>query len=414
MDQTSPDESTCLLGLLDEFHNKSPVVTPSLESLVDLGELSSSLDNPFFEEFTDLELFPDLPLVNSLNVEFEEAHTLSVIPSDVRQLDEVTLETESTAKCTEPASPCSEIIDVVSLESDLEVPLPSDSLSDEAFSLKSIIDIVTMDEGSIKIPSPSGSLSDEALSPESIIDVVTMDEGSIKIPSPSGSLSDEAFSPESILDVGAMDEDSVSEESVTVRLDCDQDKPSVQPVTDEIMVIQTSDPLTLLTQELTNSSSLPEINELTPSTLDLDELFSFPVPLGLSDCAVLPGIADSNESMVGLSEVAVKAKPRPKRKITCSSERSNTPAKKAKHDGVDVNSCHEELDKRTIRRLKNNIASKHARASRKQKELELFQKEEELEKSNAELCKQVKELELLTCSLRKVLVEKLSGVTCPV
>ena len=392
------------------------------------------------------QLFPDLPLVNSLNVEFEVEQTLSVIPSDICQSDEVPLETESTAKCTEPASPYSEIIDVVSLESDLEVPLPSGSLSDEAFSPESIIDIVTMDEGSIKIPSPSSSLSDEALSPESIIDVVTMDEGSIKIPSPSdslsdeafspesiidiiameegsikipsssGSLSDEAFSPESILDVGAMDEDSVSEESVTVRLDCDQDEPSVQPVTDEITVIQTSDPLTLLTQELTNPSSFPEINELTPSTLtvDLDELFSFPVSLGLSDCAVLPGIADSNESMVGLSEVAVKAKPRPKRKRTCLSERSNTPAKKAKHDGVDVNSCHEELDKRTIRRLKNNIASKHARASRKQKELELFQKEEELEKSNAELHKQLKELELLTCSLRKVLVEKLSGVTCPV
>ena len=392
------------------------------------------------------QLFPDLPLVNSLNVEFEVEQALSVVPSGICQSDEVTLETKGTTKCTEPASPCSEIIDVVSLGSDLEVPSPSGSLSeeafspesiidiatmdegsieilspsgslsDEAFSPESIIDIVTMDEGSIKIPSPRSSLSDEALFPESVIDIVTMDEGSIKIPSPSGSLSDEAFSPDSILDIAAMDEDGVSKESVTVLLDCDQDELCVEPVTDEITVVQTSDPLTLLTQELTNSSSLPEINELTPSTLtvDLDELFSLPIPLGLSDCAVLPGIADSNESMVGLPEVAVKAKPQPKRKRTCSSERSNTPAKKAKHDGVDVNSCHEKLDKRTVRRLKNNIASKHARASRKQKELELFQKEEELEKDNAELRKQLKELELLTCSLRKVLVEKLSGVTCPV
>lgn len=71
------------------------------------------------------------------------------------------------------------------------------------------------------------------------------------------------------------------------------------------------------------------------------------------------------------------------------------------------------LDKRTVRRLKNNIASKHARAARRQKEQDLFQQEEELEKSNAELRKQAQELEQLTTMLRKTLVEKLSGITCP-
>ena len=412
LEQTSPDESRCPLGLFDELQSKLPVSALPLESLVDLGESSSSLDNPFFEEFMDLDkLFPDLPLVDSLNMEFDVEQALSVVPSDICQSDVVTLETES----TEPASPCSEIIDMVLLESDLEVPSPGGSVYDEALSPESIIDIVTIDEGSINIPSPGDSVSDEPLSPESIIDIVTIDEGSINIPSPGDSVSDEPLSPESISDVATMDDDSVSEEPVTVLLNCDQDESTIQPVTEEITIIHTSDPLTLLTQELANSFSLPQVSELTPSTLtvDLDELFSFPVSLGLSDCAVLPGIADSTESMVDLSEVAVKAKPRPKRRRTCSSERSNIPSKKAKHDGLDVNSCHEQLDKRTVRRLKNNVASKHARASRKQRELELFQKEEELEKSNAELRKQLKELELLTCSLRKVLVEKLSGVNCP-
>ena len=357
LDETYPNDRKNPFSLLDEINSKSPVVTLPLESLLDLGASASSMDNPFFEEFMDLDqLFPELPLVDTLNLGFEVDQDVPVATSDICHSDVVTVATDSTDERTDAPSPCSEIIDVVSLESDVEVF------------------------------SPSGSISDIALSPESIVDVVTVDKG------------------------------VVSEETITVLLDCDQAKPTFQPVAEEITVIQTSDPLTLLTQELTTecSSSLPEVSELTPSTLtvDLDELFSFSAALGLADSVVLPSVGASCESVAGPTEVLAKAEPQPKRKRTGSSENPNPPNKKSKCGKVDNNSFSEELDKRTVRRLKNNVASKHARAARKQKEQELFQQEEELEKSNAELRKQLKELELLTTSLRKVLVEKLSGATC--
>ena len=337
--QICPEENKYSLSLLDELNSKAPLVTLPLESLLDLGE--SSMDNPFFEQFMDLDqLFPELPLVNTLNLGFEVDQVLPVVTSDICQSDVVTVETD---ECPDVASPCREIIDVVSLQSDADVS------------------------------SPSGSI-DIALSPESTVDVVTVEEVSI------------------------------SEETVG------EIEPTFQPTAEEITVIQTSDPLTLLTQELTESSS-PKVSQLTPSTLtvDLDELFSFTSSLGLVDTVVLPEVDNSSESVASPSE----AKPRPKRKRAHSSENSSPPAKKNKCGDVNVNSYSEELDKRTIRRLKNNVASKHARAARKQKEQELFLQEEELEKSNAELRKQLKELELLTTSLRKVLVERLSGVACP-
>lgn len=350
-EKTSPDDIKCPHGLFDDLKKSSSVTLP-LESLLDLGESSSSMDNPFFEEFLDLDhLFPELPMVDSLKLGFEEENAFSVVPSDICQSDVVTVETHCSSEFTEAGSPCSEIIDVATLESDSEVS------------------------------SPGVSVPDVALSPESIIDVDTVEN------------------------------DSVCDDTVTV-LNIDQDQSTAQPVTEEIMVIQTSDPLTLLTQDLPDPSSLPDVSEFTPSTLtvDLDELFSLSSCLGLPGDAVAASVGAGTAA--GPSEVAANEKPQPKRKRAGSSESSCTSAKKAKHGEVD--SCLEELDKRTVRRLKNNIASKHARAARKLKEQELFQKEEELEKSNAELRKQLEDLTLLTTSLRKVLVEKLSGVTCPV
>ena len=316
------------------------------------------MDNPFFEQFMDLDqLFPELPLVDTLKLEFEVEQASPVVPSDICQSDVVTAETD---ECIEVASPFSDVIDVVTVESDAEVP----SLDDD--------------------------ISDMALSPE--YTVVTVHEGS--------------FLP--------VDDSAVSVETLPNLLDCDQAEPTSQHAAEEITVIETSDSLTLLTQELTQTSSFPDNAELPPSTLtvDLDELFTFSATLGLPD-SVLPGTDDSGESEAGPCEVSVEPKPQAKRKRACSSESSNTPTKKAKSDDDDV-SCCSELDRRTIRRLKNNVASKHARAARKQKEHELFKQEAELEKSNAELRKQLQELELLTTSLRKVLVERLSGVTCPV
>lgn len=382
--QISPEDAKYPLGLLDELNIKSsePDSVP-LESLLDLGDSSHScMDNPFFEQFMDLDqLFPELPLLDTLNTGFEMEETSPVAAtSDTCQSDVVTVAAGSTGgEYMEVPSPGSAIIDVVSLESDAEVP------------------------------SSTGDLSDVALSPESVVDIISVEED---------------------------DPGSVLLNVYQVIDDCDQREPVSENVTEEITVIQASDALTLLTRELTQSSNLDaselmimslgegqvvKDSECLPAvTVDIDELFSLSDSLGLVDNAVLLSNDEltSSKSVVS-SSVSVKAEPK-KRKSTCS-ETCELPAKKVKCDNADKDDAYSELlstadvlDKRTVRRLKNNIASKHARAARRQKEQDLFQQEEELEKSNAELRKQVKELEQLTTMLRKVLVEKLSGVTCPV
>lgn len=349
LDQEGPDETKFPLGFLDELNTTLPVTTDPLESILDLEKSTSSMDNPFFEEFMDLDqLFPEL---SSVDFGFEVEQASPVLTSDICQSDVVTIDT---GECPEAASPCSDIIDVVTFESSAEVPIcPLD---------ESIIDI--------------------ALSSEYTVDVVTVDEG------------------------------SVSMETVTDLIDCHQIEASSQPVSDkaEITVVEASDPLTLLTQELTETSSLKEISELPPSTLtvDLDQLLAFSSTVELADVAS-PCTDDGTESTTGSPEVSVNPATRANKKRASSEERSHPPPKKPKCTDGDGS----ELDRKTIRRLKNNVASKYARAARKQKEQDLFKQEEELEKSNAELRKQLQELELLTTALRKVLVEKLSGATFP-
>lgn len=372
MDEICPEDAKSPLGLLDELHIKSEQGSLPLENLLDLGESSSCMDNPFFEQFMDLDqLFPELPPLDTLNLEFEVDQTSQVAASDICQSDVVTVVTGSSGpEYVEVSSPGSEVIDVVSLDNDAEVPISTDDLSD-----------VT-------------------LSPESVVDVTSVEEDSA----------------------------SLASSAYHVTLDCDL----AEHTCEEITVIQTSDALTLLTQELMQSSSyasgllmtpseeqqlVKDSESLTTMTVDLDELFSFSHSLGLADSLVTPSVDDacsSSESVVSLSENPVKAPAKLKRKSPCSSECTSSPAKKVKFDDASKISIADVLDKRTVRRLKNNVASKHARAARKQKEQELFQQEEELMKSNAELRKQLEELEKLTATMRKVLVQKLSGVACPV
>ena len=373
LDEICPEDANSPLGLLDELQTKSEQGSLPLESLLDLGEASSCMDNPFFDQFMDLDqLFPELPLFDTLNLEFEVEQTSQVAASDICQSDVVTVATGSSgADYVEVSSPGSEVIDVVSLDDDAEVPLST------------------------------GDLTDVALSPESVVDVTSVEE----------------------------DPASPASNAYHVILDCDQ----AEHTSEEITVIQTSDALTLLTQELMQSSSYASDLLMTPSeeqqlvkdseslstmTVDLDELFSLSHSLGLADSLVTPSVDDacssSSGSVVSLSENSVKTLPKQKRKSPCSSECTSSPSKKVKVEDASKHSIADILDKRTVRRLKNNVASKHARAARKQKEQELFQQEEELIKSNAELRKQLEELEKLTTTMRKVLVQKLSGVTCPV
>ena len=340
LNHTSAEKSKCPLDLLSGINSESGSCPKDLRE--------TSMDNPLFEEFLDLDqLFPELASVDTLNLGFEVEQALPV-PSDICHSDVVRLEDDIIGKDAEAASPYSEVTDLDSFE---RTPY---------------------------LPSPSVSMSDVAQSPESVVDVLTVDS------------------------------ESMSAESLT-SIDSKQGT-----VSEEVTIIDSSHPLTLLTQELTDPSSCPEVGEVSPSvlTVDVDELLSISASLGLTDCAISSWVGDYSEKKDDPSNKSSKDEAQPKRKEVCSLSHNSTPCKKAKYDSTLENSAYKELDKRTIRRLKNNIASKHSRASRKQKHLELFQKEEELEQDNARLRKQITELELLTSSLRKILVEKLSIATC--
>lgn len=332
LNQTSAERNKCPLDLLDDINSESKGCSKE-----------TSMDNPLFEEFLDLDqLFPELASVDTLNLGFEVEQALPV-PSDICHSDVVMWEADVIGKDAEAASPYSEVTDLDSFE---KTPC---------------------------LPSPS--------------------------------MSDFAQPPESIVGVFPVDSESISSESLT-SVDSKQGT-----VSEEVTVIDTSYPLT---QQLTDPSSRPEVGEVSSSTLtvDLDELLSISASLGLTNCAISSWVGDQSEEKDDPSNNPTKDEAQPKRKKVRSSSDNSTLCKKAKYDSTLENSAYKELDKRTIRRLKNNIASKHSRASRKQKHLELFQKEEELQQDNARLHKQIKELQLLTSSLRKILVEKLSSATC--
>ena len=368
------DNEFIALELLDELNAKpSETAKYPIESLLDFCESPGGMDNPFFEQYLDInDLFPDLPHLDTMDLGFGVEHTLPVSTSDICQSDVVRMETAGTTEYSDVASPGSDAIDAVSLGSDSEVF------------------------------SSAGDLTDMALSPESVVDVVSLEE------------------------------DCKSLLSCTHQLTSDSNgEKMADTAAEEITVIQTSDALTLLTQELLQSSvsivpvaSPTSVENVASSseyistvTVDIADIFSLSDDLGHAHNVSLPsegGVCTVSQ------ESSAHVQSNQKRKRVNSADVCKSPSKKVKYENFDKESDYDEfmsisstLDKQTVRRLKNNIASKHARAARRQKEQDLFQQEEELEKSNAELRKQVQELEQLTTTLRKVLVAKLSGVNCP-
>ena len=367
------DNEFIALELLDELNAKpSETAKYPMESLLDFCESPGGMDNPFFEQYLDIDdLFPDLPHLDTMDLGFGVEHTLPVSTSDICQSDVVRMETAGTTEYSDVASPGSDAIDAVSLGSDSEVF------------------------------SSAGDLTDMALSPESVVDVVSLEE------------------------------DCKSLLSCTHQLTSDSNgEKMADTAAEEITVIQTSDALTLLTQELLQSSvsivpvaSPTSVENVASSsenistvTVDIADIFSLSDDLGHAHNVSLPsegGVCTVRQ------ESSAHVQTNQKRKRVNSADVCKSPSKKVKYENLDesdfdeVRSISSTLDKQTVRRLKNNIASKHARAARRQKEQDLFQQEEELEKSNAELRKQVRELEQLTTTLRKVLVAKLSGVNCP-
>ena len=368
------DNEFIALELLDELNAKpSETAKYSIESLLDFCESPGGMDNPFFEQYLDIDdLFPDLPHLDTMDLGFGVEHTLPVSTSDICQSDVVRMETAGTTEYSDVASPGSDAIDAVSLGSDSEVF------------------------------SSAGDLTDMALSPESVVDVVSLEEDCKSL----------------LLYTHQLTSDSNGEKMADTAAE-------------EITVIQTSDALTLLTQELLQSSvsivpvaSPTSVENVASSsenistvTVDIADIFSLSDDLGHAHNVSLPsegGVCTVSQ------ESSAQVQSNQKRKRVNSADVCKSPSKKVKYENLDKESDYDEfmsisstLDKQTVRRLKNNIASKHARAARRQKEQDLFQQEEELEKSNAELRKQVQELEQLTTTLRKVLVAKLSGVNCP-
>lgn len=368
------DNEFIALELLDELNAKpSETAKYPIESLLDFCESPGGMGNPFFEQYLDIDdLFPDLPHLDTMDLGFGVEHTLPVSTSDICQSDVVRMETAGTTEYSDVASPGSDAIDAASLGSDSEVF------------------------------SSAGDLTDMALSPESVVDVVSLEE------------------------------DCKSLLSCTHQLTSDSNgEKMADTAAEEITVIQTSDALTLLTQELLQSSvsivpvaSPTSVENVASSseyistvTVDIADIFSLSDDLGHAHNVSLP--SESGVCTVS-QESSAHVQSNQKRKRVNSADVCKSPSKKVKYENFDKESDYDEfmsisstLDKQTVRRLKNNIASKHARAARRQKEQDLFQQEEELEKSNAELRKQVQELEQLTTTLRKVLVAKLSGVNCP-
>ena len=368
------DNEFIALELLDELNAKpSETAKYSIESLLDFCESPGGMDNPFFEQYLDIDdLFPDLPHLDTMDLGFGVEHTLPVSTSDICQSDVVRMETAGTTEYSDVASPGSDAIDAVSLGSDSEVF------------------------------SSAGDLTDMALSPETVVDVVSLEEDCKSL----------------LLYTHQLTSDSNGEKMADTAAE-------------EITVIQTSDALTLLTQELLQSSvsivpvaSPTSVENVASSsenistvTVDIADIFSLSDDLGHAHNVSLPsegGVCTVSQ------ESSAHVQSNQKRKRVNSADVCKSPSKKVKYENLDKESDYDEfmsisstLDKQTVRRLKNNIASKHARAARRQKEQDLFQQEEELEKSNAELRKQVQELEQLTTTLRKVLVAKLSGVNCP-
>ena len=368
------DNEFIALELLDELNAKpSETAKYPIESLLDFCESPGGMDNPFFEQYLDInDLFPDLPHLDTMDLGFGVEHTLPVSTSDICQSDVVRMETAGTTEYSDVASPGSDAIDAASLGSDSEVF------------------------------SSAGDLTDMALSPESVVDVVSLEEDCKSL----------------LLYTHQLTSDSNGEKMADTAAE-------------EITVIQTSDALTLLTQELLQSSvsivpvaSPTSVENVASSseyistvTVDIADIFSLSDDLGHAHNVSLP--SESGVCTVS-QESSAHVQSNQKRKRVNSADVCKSPSKKVKYENFDKESDYDEfmsisstLDKQTVRRLKNNTASKHARAARRQKEQDLFQQEEELEKSNTELRKQVQELEQLTTTLRKVLVAKLSGVNCP-
>jgi hypothetical protein len=76
-------------------------------------------------------------------------------------------------------------------------------------------------------------------------------------------------------------------------------------------------------------------------------------------------------------------------------------------------SCMTAVERKTLRRIKNNIASRRSRETRKSKFQAMEDEAIALEKKNKELSQKVIELEAMTKHMKALLVQRLSGAPSP-
>lgn len=216
------------------------------------------------------------------------------------------------------------------------------------------------------------------------------------------------------VDVGASEG---ATESKSLSAECDVTEAIIkEPVVlkEEVTVIETSDTI-LSPNPLPVSDNVVDIlsvnseNEEQPvngnTIANFEELFQI---FASSETSSENGDTDSCDQ--GLLMVAspvstcsnnsdIASSPGIKR---CACELNDEPSAKKKRESLSDN------DKIVQRRIKNNIASKYSRASRKSREKELYDQEKKLEKENAELKQEIENLTKLTQDLRQFLVQKLS------
>lgn len=177
-----------------------------------------------------------------------------------------------------------------------------------------------------------------------------------------------------------------------------------------------------------SSPSIFDQNDLECNTL-LDSMFDSDFMQGLSTdnstCPVDMLAALSKECISETTEVIDSGKfttdyydnvvitQAGNKRAVSSIETSEPVAKRVRDDNDDEKTSfirkENETEKDMIRRVKNNAASRVTRAKRKERHSELFQKQVEYEKSNAELRIKIELMQKEADMLRQVLVAKLSS-----
>lgn len=201
-------------------------------------------------------------------------------------------------------------------------------------------------------------------------------------------------------------------------LSCSSEVMSEEPVVlkEEVTVIETShkslSPIpcpvidALYDGASVASKTVPEgaIDGNNSTITDFDELFALLSP---PDAAVDISVSDSfvYSSLEAASPLStsdgtdIVSSPSSKRSCEGCDEPIVKRAKVSSNDS----------DKATQRRIKNNIASRYSRASRKLREKDLFEQERKLIQDNEDLKQELERLTKLTKSLRQLLVQKLSA-----